>query len=66
MGLLETGGLFETGVNREFTVIKQKHRAGQSRRQNSLRFWNSGTGLEIPSQRNLDFGLQSLARFQIP
>ena len=43
-----------------------RHRAGQFGRQNSLRFWISGTGLRIPCQRNLDFGLQSLARFQIP
>ena len=53
-------------LNREYTVIKEKHRAGQLRRQNSLRFWISGTGLRIPSHRNLDFVLQSLARFQIP
>ena len=59
-------GLIWEGLNREFTVIKEKHRAGQLRRQNSLRFWISGTGLWIPSHRNLDFVLQSLARFQIP
>ena len=59
--------MFERGgLDREFTVIKQKHRAGQFHHQNSLRFWILGTGLRVPCQRNLDFGFQSLARFQIP
>ena len=60
------GAYLRRELKREFTVIKQKHRAGQLRRQNSVRFWILGTGLRIPCQQDLDFGLESLARFQIP
>ena len=63
-GVTRGWGLISEGeFNREFTVIKQKHRVDQFRRQNSFRFWILGTGLRIPCQRNLDFVLQSLARF---
>ena len=63
---LRQGAHLRGDLNREFRVIKQKHRAGQFRHHNSLRFWISGTVLQIPCQRSMYFGLQSLLTFQIP
>ena len=60
---MRQGAYLRGDLNREFRVIKQKHRAGQFRHHNSLRFWISGTVLQAPVVQTSDSAIHRINHY---